>query len=217
MTSKASYKHYDRIGLLMVVAVVLVTGVVFLWTRAEYLHNNTSVDTVVDTRGHLHVLGITLGTTTLKQAEIILKSKSDVALYIYPKEDPKAGLKLEAFFPSIADHTKVVLLLNVPQQTLHAIESRATLPHLYPNAVARMNLAAIDTESVKEATVSELTLIPSLKLTPGALKARFGLPDDLRHLNEQQDQYSYDSIGLQATLSKEGQSILHFSNPVSGM
>jgi len=159
------------------------------------------------------VLGVTLGKTTLKQAERILKSKSDVALYIYPQEHPKAGMKLEAFFPAIADHTKVVLLLDLDDKALKEIEARATIPHLYPDKVARMNLASDDVSSARSATVRELTLIPNLTISAETLKARFGEPDRMQSLDKDRDEYIYDAIGLNAVISKGEPPVLHFTNP----
>jgi len=216
MTSDQKPHHHDRIGLWMLLVVIIATAAVFLWTSSRYQSGTGTPDTHVDSHGHLHVLGITLGETTLRQAETILQSKSDVALYIYPQEHPKAGMKLEAFFPAIADHTKVILLLDVPPERLRKVESEATIPHLYPNGIARMNLSATDSISISNATVLELTLIPNLAVSPEALKARFGEPDHILHLENELDQYSYGSIRLEATLSKDEPPTLHFSNPAAG-
>ncbi|HKI62379.1 MAG TPA: hypothetical protein VKA31_08805 [Mariprofundaceae bacterium] len=213
MTSDIKPQHNDRAGLWMLLAVIIATAAVFLWTSTHYQHGDTSLDTRVDSQGHLHVLGVTLGVTTLREAETILQSKSDVALYIYPQEHPKAGMKLEAFFPSIADHTKVILLLAAGPDRLKKIESDATVPHLYPNGVARMNLAAADAIGINNATVQELTLIPNLAVSAETLKARFGEPDHIQHLQTDQDLYLYNRIGLQAFLSKDEPPTLHFSNP----
>jgi len=210
---KPKPKHNDRMALWMLLVVVVVTAAVFFWSSSQYQQGESTEKTHVDAQGHLHVLGVTLGETNLKQAERILKSKSDVALYIYPQEHPKAGLKLEAFFPAIADHTKVVLLLDVDDKELKEIESRATIPHLYPDKVARMNLAADDASRVHKAIVRELTLIPNLTISAATLKARFGEPDRVQSLDKDRAQYMYDAIGLKAVISKEEPPVLHFVNP----
>jgi hypothetical protein len=206
-------KRYDRMALWIILLVVVLTGAVFLWTSSNYQQGSDVTATHVDAEGRLHVLGVTLGQTNLKQAEGILKSKSDVALYIYPQEHAKAGLKLEAFFPSIADHTKVILLLDLDDKALKDIESRATIPHLYPDKVARMNLAADDVALVHKATVLELTLIPNLTISAATLKARFGEPDRIQSVDNDRDEYIYDAIGLHAVISKDEPPVLHFSNP----
>jgi len=206
-------KRHDRMALWIILLVVLLTGAVFLWTSSNYQQGSDVTATHVDAEGRLHVLGVTLGETTLNQAELILQSKSDVALYIYPQEHPKAGLKLEAFFPAIADHTKVILLLDMNDKKLKEIETRATIPHLYENKVARMNLAAGDVTLVHKATVRELTLIPNLTISTATLKARFGEPDRIQSLEQDGAVYSYDAIGLKAVISKDEPPVLYFTNP----
>jgi len=213
MTSQNKARKLDKIGLWLVLAVILITGAVFMWTSSHFQQKNTAIETHVDAHGHLHVLGIVLGETSLNQAEKILQSKSDVALFIYPQGHPKAGLKLEAFFPAIADHTKVILLLHMETGSLFDIEKRATLPHQYENKVVRMNLAADDVTKVHQATVQELTLIPNLNLSAANLQARFGKPDRIKKLDSKRMQYTFDAIGLQAILTENETPTLHFSNP----
>lgn len=214
MTSEVKSGSHDRIGLWMILVVIVLTTAVFFWTRSYYQHEGTSLATHVDAQGHLHVLGVTLGETTLEQAELILQSKSDIALYIYPENHEKAGRKLEAFFPAIADHTKVILLLDMGEGSLDQLESRATIPHLYPNKVARMNLAAKDRSSLNQVIVRELTLIPNLTLSAENIKARFGEPDELKNM-EGYDLYTYDKLGLEVQLNKDESPRLHFFNPTT--
>ncbi|MDQ6998917.1 MAG: hypothetical protein Q9M17_09415 [Mariprofundus sp.] len=212
MKARSESKRSDKMALWMLFLVGIITGAVFLWTSSQYQQSSGAVTTHVDDQGHLHVLGVTLGVSSLTQTEGILQSKSDVALYIYPEGHAKAGLKLEAFFPAIADHTKVVVLLDVEDSELQAIAMRGTVPRLYPNQVARMNLAPDDVTSAHDAIVKELTLIPNLNVTAENLKARFGEPDRIVSIGEGQDQYEYDVIGLKAVISKEEPPELHFSN-----
>lgn len=214
MTCEVKSGYHDRIGLWMVVVVIVLTAAVFFWTRSYYQHENTPLATHVDAQGQLHILGITLGETTLKEAELILQSKSDVALYLYPEKHERAGRKLEAFFPAIADHTKVILLLGMSREALNKLESRATIPHLYPNSVARMNLAADDRRAMDQVTVRELTLIPNLTLSAENIKARFGVPDELKAM-ESYDLYVYNNIALKVRLNKNEPPTLHFFNPIT--
>jgi hypothetical protein len=167
----------------------------------------------VDERGKLHVLGIVLGESSLRDAEIALQSRSDVALYIYPLEHPKAGMKLEAFFPAIADHTQVILLLDASPGLLKEMQDRATMPHIYPNTVARSNLAPPDQQLAQSLKVRELTLLPSIVITAHTLTARFGTPGTETHPDAERTLYSYPAIGLEAVLGTNEPSELHFTNP----
>jgi hypothetical protein len=206
-------KISDRFGVKLLLAALAATVAVFIWTSAHYRHPDRKQDTWMDERGRLHVLGITLGASTLREAEVALQSRSDIALYIYPLGHPKAGQKLEAYFPAIADHTQVILRLDATPAQLKQIEQRATRPHLYPDEVARSNLAPEDNLLAYQLTVSELTLIPSAALTAEALNLRFGSPANIEHPEDKQTRYHYPGSGLVATLVEGEPAQLHFSNP----
>ncbi|MBI3901876.1 MAG: hypothetical protein HY306_02885 [Nitrosomonadales bacterium] len=214
MTIPAPAKFGDRFGLKLLLAVVFVTAAVFAWTSSHYQQQDKQKDTWVDDQGKLHVLGITLGTSDLRQAELALQSRSEIALYLYPVEHPKAGMKLEAYFPSIADHTQVILLLEATPETLKQMEARASAPQLFQNRVARLSLAPEDYQLTSRMTVRELTLIPSVAVTPASLQARFGTPNHIRHLTPASTVYRFSSLGLEAELSEDEAPQLHFSNPV---
>ncbi len=207
-------KISDRFGLKLFLAALVATVAVFAWTSTHYQqHPGKKKDTWVDERGRLHVLGITLGTSTLREAELALQSRSDIALYIYPAGHPKAGQKLEAYFPAIADQTQVILRLDATPAQLHQIEQRATRPHLYPNAVARSDLAPEDNLLAYQLLVTELTLIPSTALNTETLNARFGTPSRIEHPEEKKTLLYYPASGLVATLVEGEPAELHFSNP----
>jgi hypothetical protein len=209
-------KISDRFGLKLFLAALAATIAVFAWTSTHYQQQpGKKKDTWVDERGKLHVLGITLGASTLREAEIALQSRSDIALYIYPVGHPKAGQKLEAYFPAIADHTQVILQLDATPAQLHQIEQRATRPHLYPNAVARSDLAPEDNLLAYQLLVTELTLIPSTALDTEALNARFGTPARIEHPQEKETLLYYPESGLVATLVEGEPAQLHFSNPAA--
>ncbi len=214
MTLQDLFKSPDRIGLLMLVVVIIATAATFSWTSQHYRQDETATTTFIDDSGYLHVLGLTLGRTTLAEAEGILKSRSDIALYIYPQEHPQAGRTLEAFFPAITDHTKVILLLSAEDTLLASMESRATLPHLYPNTVARMNLASVDIRRSRQLPIQALTLIPNLTLTAATLKQRFGSPDRIIDSDAGELQY-FDRIALTALIDKQGQARLTFTMPMT--
>ncbi len=203
----------DRWWLLIMLGVVAITALVFAWNSMQLKSGRQEPGAWLDDNGRLHVLGLILDQTTLREAETRLKSRSDVALYIYPKGHPKAGITLEAYFPSIADHTRVILLLDADIPLLHDIEKRATRPHLYPNSVARMNIAAQDHERALSLPIHALTLIPSARITPEDLKARFGKPDSSKKNGSGDISMTYRSLGLTATLSQDGTASLYFTTP----
>ncbi len=213
MTQPSLQQRSDRLAFKVLLAALIITAAVFAWNRAGHQHTNSGPDTWVDANGSLHVLGVTIGKTTLRQAETILKSRSDIALYIYPQHHPRAGRTLEAFFPAITDHTKVILLLDADTSLLDDLESRATIPHLYPNEVARMNLGPGDLHTVGTLRVKTLTLIPSVTLDQAALNARFGTPTNTVPTEDGGVTADYPKAGLHARIDADGSARLQFSNP----
>ncbi|OIO70597.1 MAG: hypothetical protein AUJ57_08285 [Zetaproteobacteria bacterium CG1_02_53_45] len=213
--SQAENKTGSYLGLKLFAAALLATALLFAWSSSNYRISDQTQDTWIDDTGHLHVLGITIGRTTLRDAEISLKSRSDIALYIYPEEHAEAGLRLEAFFPSIADHSKVILELVADDQILKQIETRATLPHLYPNAVARMNVHPEDLPQIQQMIVKNLILIPSINISPEMLQNRFGAASTILPGDEDTTYYFFPEIGLKATLNDKDVTRLQFSNPLS--
>jgi len=208
-----SNRSADKNGIKLLLLTFMVTAAVFAWSSSQYKSGNAHQDTWVDNTGHLHVLGITLQETTLRQAEAILQSRSDTALYIYPREHPRAGMTLEAFFPAIADHSKVILLLDADIDLLHDIETRATRPHLYPNNVARMNLSSEDIKLAQKLPIYELTLVPSISLDRKNIEARFGKADSQETLPDGGLKLLFAALRLEVVLAEDRATHLRFSNP----
>ena len=211
--SQPESKPINHLGLKLIAATLLATALVFAWTSSNYKSDQSTKETWIDQTGHLHVLGITLGRTVLREAEIALKSRSDIALYIYPESHSEAGLTLEAFFPAIADHSKVILKLDADESLLKKMQQRSTLPHLYPNKVARMNLHPEDLPAVQQLPVKTLTLIPSIEITIDKLKARFGEPSSTHSSDDGSHYYLFADVGLQAMLKQGDATRLLFRNP----
>lgn len=203
----------DRMALKIILAILIVTALLLAWSQSRYHSDPDHADTWLDTQGQLHVLGITLGDSTLREAETALQSRSESALYIYPAGHRQAGLRLEAYFPAIADHTRVILRLAAEDTELKSMQGRASLPHQYPNGVLRMNLASDDLAHMQQLKVSELTLVPSLPVTAAMLTARFGKPDAMTREDDGAMHYHFGAVGLEATLQQDGPSLLHFINP----
>jgi hypothetical protein len=206
-------RSIDRIAIWAIAFTLVVTALVFAWSSANYRSDGSTKDTWTDDNGHVHVLGIELGETRLRKAEATLKSRSDIALYLYPDTHKKAGIRLEAYFPSINDHSKVILELEAGSVLLAEIQQKGTVPHLYPNDVVRINLYPKAIAAAQRLVVSELTLIPSIDITADMLASRFGAASGSSTDADGFTRYIFPDIGLEATLHDGEPALLHFSNP----
>lgn len=204
----------NHLGKIALASVLLITLYTFYSTKMDIERHTTKNSTFVDESGRLHVLGLVLPGTTLREAEISLKSRADTALYLYPgKEGERGMVKLEAFFPSIADHSKVILGLEADQQLLDQMQQRATPPRLYPDGVARMNLGTEDVVQVLNIPVASLTLIPSLDIDEKMLEARFGKAKEISRDTNGLIRYRFPDIFLTATIDPKGKDRLDFQTP----
>ena len=205
----------NNLGKIALVFVLLLTLYTFYSTKMDIEQHVAKSSTFIDERSRLHVLGLILPESTLRDAEIILKSRADTALYLYPGKEGEGGgtVTLEAFFPSIADHSKVILGLKADQQLLDSMQKRAIQPRLYPNGVARMNLGTEDVLAVLNLPIASVTLIPSLDIDEEMLASRFGKPEEIIKEDKEVRRYRYPKVYLTAFIDPNGKDRLKFSLP----
>ena len=202
-------------------ALILIVGsATFYITSSIYKQSgeNPKQRTFFDDKQHLHVMGIVLGESTVRDAEIAFRSRTDAALFLYPKETKEGQEaqytgKLEAYFPSIADHSKVLLTLKTTDVELEAIRERGTRPRVYPNGVIRMNLSNQDILAVQRMIITEMSLIPSLELNKEMIVAQFGKPELVTNTNPNTTVYTFPKFGLVATINQNDSDRLTFNNP----
>ncbi|WP_051938266.1 hypothetical protein [Ghiorsea bivora] len=202
-------------------ALILIVGsATFYITSSVYKQSGESTKqrTFFDEKQHLHVMGIVLGESTVRDAELAFRSRTDAALFLYPKETKEGQEaqytgKLEAYFPSIADHSKVLLTLKITDTALEAIRKRSASPRIYPNGVIRMNLSSQDILAVRRMIITEMSLIPSVQLTEEIIMAQFGKPESVTNTSPNITVYTFPKIGLVATINQDDNDKLTFNNP----
>ncbi len=202
------------------VLIVVVGFTTFYFTSIAYKQPGKSAQerTFFDNNQHLHVMGIVLGESTVRDAEIAFRSRADAAVFLYPKPTKKGQEaqytgKLEAYFPSIADHSKVLLTLEIDDMELEAVRKRSSRPRIYPNSVVRMNLSSDDILAVQHMVIRELSLIPSVQLDESMITAQFGKAETVSETDTNTTIYTFPRIGLVATIHKNDKDKLTFNNP----
>ncbi len=204
--------------------IIIVGSATFYLTSQNYQNTSRAISerTWFDEKGHLHVMGIVLEESTLRDAEKAFLSRADAAIFLYP-DDAKTKQndngeqhfhgQLEAYFPSIADHSKIILKMMTTPEELEAIRKRSSSPRIYPNGVIRMNLSNEDIVAVQHKRFNQFILIPSVQLDVDVLKAQFGEPEKISQDSETITTYSFPKLGLTATIDSSGKDKLTFSNP----
>ena len=167
----------------------------------------------VNEQGQLSVLGVTINQTSLKEAEKILNSRSEQALFISPKETGKKPV-IEAFFPKMPDGSKLILNLATNDELIEKIVNNASTPMAFPSGNIKFKIAEEHLPVIQTLTVSSMTAIPRIKITPKMLVSQFGTPEQQIPMGDIMHNL-YPKIGLDAILDKSGEVMLQFVSPDS--
>ena len=129
-----------KIKLLYVVLIAL--AIFTLWPSEEANHERQSGIKVwnahIDNNGQLNVLDVVLGKSTLKQAETVLRSQSERALFIKLSDQEQHAETLEAYFPTSPDRSKLIIELDAPADLLERIKKQAYRTMVFHRAMPRL-------------------------------------------------------------------------------
>lgn len=160
----------------------------------------------------VRVLGITLGSTSLGEAEQTFQEASEISLF-----RPTDGkMVVEAFFDEVKLNglkAKIVLTIAVPAQELQGMFDRG----LRMNATAsgkRITLSTNDLASVRKDPISSLSYLPSVRLEEAILTKRFGTPAErIRETKSGVVHWLYPQLGLDVTLGGDEKPLLQYLSP----
>lgn len=168
----------------------------------------------VNEQGQLNVLGVVLGSTTLKQAEAALYTQSERALFIELGEDGKPIKEaVEAYFPTSPDRAKIVLELVANAELIDRIKKRSYKAKAFPSGSMKIEIAPDETAMLEDLVARSITYIPPISLTVEMMAQQFGAADqELRDVDGNLH-LLYPAIGLDAVIPASGKSLLQFVPP----
>ena len=155
----------------------------------------------VNEQGQLNVLGVVLGSTTLKQAEAALYTQSERALFIELGEDGKPTKEaVEAYFPTSPDRAKIVLELVADAELIDRIKKRSYKAKAFPSGSMKIEIAPDETAMLEDLVARSITYIPPISLTVEMMAQQFGAADqELRDVDGNLH-LLYPTIGLDAVI-----------------
>lgn len=171
-----------------------------------------SWETALDDQGHPRIMGVTLGKTTLREAEAVLGSRSQRAMFIPPDGGGETSPRIEAYFPSMPDNSKLVLGLSATPDQIDTLKGKAHHPSAFPSGNIKLDLADEHMPLVDGLTVDTLTAIPRIRIAPQEITAQFGEPQTL-HRQGDILHYLYPAKGLDVILDPSGEAMLQFVDP----
>ena len=198
-------------------ALLIALAIYTLWPSSSN-HDDSTVttriwDAHVNQQGHLNVLGVVLGETTLKQAEATLHTQSERALFLGLQEGQPQKETLEAFFPTSPDRAKIIIELDASPELIERIKGRAYNAMAFPSGNAKLEIAPEHNAEVETLITKSLTYIPPLNLTPEMVEQHFGKTTQQIVDSDGNIHLLYPALGLDVVIAREGNPLLQFVPP----
>lgn len=197
-------------------AVLIALAIYTLWPT-ESGHEPATASRVwgahINERGKLDVLGVVLGETTLKQAETVLHTQSERALFLELKEGKPRKETLEAFFPTSPDRAKIIIELDASPELLEQIKQHAYNPMAFPSGNAKLEIAPEHNADVEAQLVKSFTYIPPISLTTEMVEQHFGKSERQITDSDGNHHLLYPALGLDVVIAREGNPLLQFVPP----
>lgn len=158
-----------------------------------------------------HVFGITLGETSLDEAAETFKLQSDLVISLFKPTDEKLGV--EAFYEEVNFNglkAKIVMNIDIPTEELTGMYERGLRLNSTPSG-KRITLTADDLARVKQAPISTLTYLPTVRLEEQVITKRFGEPEmRVRETNADVVHWLYPRHGLDIVMSNSEKPVLQY-------
>jgi len=205
----------NKIKLLYVVLIALV--IFTLWPSQEANRERQSGIKVwnahVDNNGQLNVLDVVLGKSSLKQAETVLRSQSERALFIKLTDEKQQTETLEAYFPTSPDRSKLIIELDAPADLLERIKKQAYKTMVFPSGNAKVEISPADMPDIEQLLAKSITYIPPVKLEVDVIEKQFGKAEQQIRDIDGNLHLLYPALGLDAVIPVSDKNMFQFVPP----
>lgn len=167
----------------------------------------------INPAGFSRVFGITLGETTLQEANSIFHDSAEVSLFVSPMEQ----YKVEAYFDKVilgGFSAKIVLVINLPQDQLATMYARGSRVSSLGSGRKKVTIAQEDLIQVMLSPVASLTYLTHARVDDDFMIKRFGEPS---HRVQEQNggviHWLYPERGLDVVLNDRGNAVFQYISP----
>lgn len=167
----------------------------------------------VNEQGQITILGVTLGKTTLKEAEVALHSQSERGLFVNMVDGKMVSEHLEAYFPTSPDRAKIIVELIADAELIERIKKSAYRVKAFPSGSMKLEISPDETAHLGTLVAKSLTYIPPVSLTVETLEQQFGPSDKQQRDVDGNLHLLYSKLGLDAVLPVSGKPMLQFVPP----
>lgn len=165
--------------------------------------------------GSTSVFGLTLGRSTLQQAEQSFQSQAKVTLF--ESGSDRGHRKLEAFFERVNVRglsARIVMVLDMAPEQMQAIYDRGVRVSTLGDGSRKITLSGEDRRRVRQAAIDSITYLPPIRLEAQWIRQRFGKPAQKVSDNDGNViHWLYPDKGLDVALDAQGGAVLQYVSP----
>ena len=162
--------------------------------------------------GGSRVFGLTLGKSTLVDANRVFRLAPDVALF----DTPGKPLAVEAYYSNVTLHglrAKVVVELDLPKALLTSLRDRGLKRTPLEHGGRKIGLSNRDLAMLAEKPIASITYIPTANLEKETVAARFGEPEEKLPVDPETTFWLNPAKGLAIAVNKKGREVLQYVAP----
>lgn len=163
--------------------------------------------------GTTDVFGLTLGRSTLGEAETAFKTEAKLALFLF--DDRVASL--EAYFGRLRlGRISAALLaeLELLDDEVEPLLDRATAREPAPSGARRVRLSPEDAQRARQRRIGRLSYVPAyIDLDEETLQLRFGEPAEIAPGPDGTQHWLYPGLGLVVVVNPSGSEMFHYCAP----
>ena len=175
--------------------------------------------------GATRVFGITLGKSTLRQAEQVFQAEAELSLFEVPDDNGQRNKDrrnngqriIEAYFDKVDPgglSARVIAVMDIAQDQLQAIYQRGIRISTLGDGSRKVTLHEEDVQHVRGSTIAGMTYLPRIRLDTALLEKRFGKPAQVIKENDNDTtHWLYPGKGLDVALDTHGNAVLQYVLP----
>lgn len=169
-----------------------------------------------DPSGNLQVFNLTLGVSTLKDAEEILGIERELALIeAQNEESTTTGVEMYyAYFKAGPLKGRLILVADISQEERRAIRERALNADYLETGNKKFHLSPEDEKLALNTAIKAMTFIPAINLDESIIENRFGKTESITKVNDETKIFHYPKQGLNIVFNKNGKEALEYFQPI---
>jgi len=160
--------------------------------------------------GATRVFGITLGETTLDEAERQMHGAAEITLFA----SPDGHYRVEAYFDKVVlggFSAKMVMVIRLTQDEAEAMYSRGVRISTMGSGTNKVTLASEDVRRVYATPIASLAYLTRTTLDDELLLKRFGEPSArVTELENETVHWLYPELGLDIARDRKGKAVLQY-------